>query len=250
MHVGIDYGSKLAGTTVLCWEQDGQLHYQQSEKKKDADQWLIQLIQELSPPEVFIDAPLSLPAAYHGKGEDFFYRDCDRELRAMSPMFLGGLTARAMKLRHLLSPQQIVFQETYPAELVRNLPDLKECYLKKKRPCELTFWTNSNNCSPTPSTPCPPIGTKQMPSSPGCPDGATSKTKPNKLEGQKRVSSSFEGTKMLPIGNKRLRMDNHCQFPPYQWAEQVAFMTIKRAKARFFKRTLSLYQCQENLPCL
>ncbi|MEO1517559.1 MAG: DUF429 domain-containing protein [Bacteroidota bacterium] len=132
MHVGIDYGSKLAGTTVLCWEQDGQLHYQQSEKKKDADQWLIQLIQELSPPEVFIDAPLSLPAAYHGKGEDFFYRDCDRELRAMSPMFLGGLTARAMKLRHLLSPQQIVFQETYPAELVRNLPDLKECYLKKK----------------------------------------------------------------------------------------------------------------------
>ena len=37
IHLGIDYGSKLAGTTVICFEKNKQLHFLQSEKKKDAD---------------------------------------------------------------------------------------------------------------------------------------------------------------------------------------------------------------------
>jgi predicted nuclease with RNAse H fold len=117
--IGIDYGSKLAGTTVICFEKNNQLHFLQSEKKKDADAFLIKNIHELNPEKIFIDAPLSLPGVYSNNGDDFFYRQCDRAVNAMSPMFLGGLTARAMKLRAGFS--HLHFYEIYPAHLVRVL---------------------------------------------------------------------------------------------------------------------------------
>jgi predicted nuclease with RNAse H fold len=119
MHFGVDYGSKLAGTTVVCFEAHGQLHLKGSAKKEDADKFLQSLIDELQPERVFIDAPLSLPSAYYGKGNDFFYRECDRLTKAMSPMFLGGPTARAMKLASQNS--SVKFLETYPAALAAEL---------------------------------------------------------------------------------------------------------------------------------
>lgn len=103
----------------------------QSEKKKDADAFIINFVKEYQPRKLFLDAPLSLPAAYFGKGDDFFYRSCDRETRAMSPMFLGGLTARAMRLRSELF--QVDFFETYPAFLVKEVLELKESYNKKTK---------------------------------------------------------------------------------------------------------------------
>ena len=33
MHLGIDYGAKLAGTTAICYEQAGRLQIVQSENK-------------------------------------------------------------------------------------------------------------------------------------------------------------------------------------------------------------------------
>lgn len=132
-HLGIDYGSKLAGTTVAAWVENNQIVWRQTEKKKDADAFLIALLKELKPSSVFIDAPLSLPLAYtdHSK-DDFFYRTCDRELRAMSPMFLGGLTARAMKLKyHFSDHKPLQFFETYPAGTVRQNNKLLPLYLKK-----------------------------------------------------------------------------------------------------------------------
>ena len=63
MHLGIDYGAKLAGTTAVCYEQNGQFHLLQSERKKDADKFIHQTIEKLQPATVFIDAPLSLPMA-------------------------------------------------------------------------------------------------------------------------------------------------------------------------------------------
>lgn len=136
MHFGIDYGSKLAGTTVICFEKNGQLHLLQSEKKKDADAFIKQQIAALKPDHIFIDAPLSLPAAYfHSEKSaepNFFFRQCDKELRAMSPMFLGGLTARAIKLKHNYLNTNILFFETYPSFLVKTLfPDVL-IYKKKK----------------------------------------------------------------------------------------------------------------------
>lgn len=126
--IAIDYGSKLAGTTVICFAKNDQLHFLQSEKKKDADAFLIEKIRALNPAKIFLDAPLSLPSVYSGKGGDFFYRQCDRKVNAMSPMFLGGLTARAMKLRAGFS--HLPFYEIYPAHLVRVLFPKNNFYKK------------------------------------------------------------------------------------------------------------------------
>lgn len=114
--MGIDFGAKLAGTTAIAYNLEKVLHIEQSRKGEDADAWLFQRIQEIHPEVMILDAPLSLPGVYQGQGSDYFYRQCDRELQAMSPMFLGGLTARAMKLNASLSQRMI---EGYPSAFVR-----------------------------------------------------------------------------------------------------------------------------------
>lgn len=114
--MGIDFGAKLAGTTAIAYNQEQELHLEQSRKGEDADAWLLKRIQEIHPVVVILDAPLSLPGVYQGKGSDYFYRQCDRELQAMSPMFLGGLTARAMKLNATLNHRLL---EGYPSAFVR-----------------------------------------------------------------------------------------------------------------------------------
>jgi len=115
MLIGIDFGSKLAGTTVVAYETGNKIELIQSKKNQDADVMLIDFISSYFPNLVFIDAPLSVPSGIIGNGSDFFFRPADRELNAMSPMFLGGLTARAMKLKyHFASNKSIQFFETYP----------------------------------------------------------------------------------------------------------------------------------------
>ncbi|MCU0348579.1 MAG: hypothetical protein MUC59_16700 [Saprospiraceae bacterium] len=116
--IGVDYGAKLAGTTAICFAKNGQLHLAQSAKKQDADVWLRHLIAEHQPNSVYMDAPLSLPGVYRGEGDNYHYRACDRAVGAMSPMFLGGLTARAMQVRAAFP--QTPFFEIYPAHLVRT----------------------------------------------------------------------------------------------------------------------------------
>ena len=103
-HIGIDYGSKMAGTTVIAYLKSGKLHFAQSQKKKDADLFVENWVAQHQPRAIFLDAPLSLPGVYTEPEayDDYFYRAGDRLLRAMSPMFLGGLTARAMRLSRRL----------------------------------------------------------------------------------------------------------------------------------------------------
>jgi uncharacterized protein len=124
MHIGIDYGSKMAGTTVLCWRQDDGFEFLQSRKGEDADAMILRhLTQSPKGVRVFLDAPLSLPFQYYHPLEDgdYFYRHCDKALGAMSPMFLGGLTARAMKLAAHLRSLGHEVRETYPAGLRKIL---------------------------------------------------------------------------------------------------------------------------------
>jgi len=128
--LGVDYGSKLAGTTVAAFVKGGQFNIIQSFKKKDADQMLSELIKEYACKKLFIDAPLSLPGALLGKGDDYFYRKADRLCKAMSPMFLGAMTARAIKLKD--SFQDVDFYESYPAGLVREMQELQAYYNKKE----------------------------------------------------------------------------------------------------------------------
>jgi predicted nuclease with RNAse H fold len=114
--VGIDYGSKLAGTTVIAFYQNEMVRFSASKHQEDADKFIVKHLQLMKPKFVFLDAPLSLPGKYVDKESysDYFYRVADRELGAMSPMFLGGLTARAMKLKDYLEKMEMTVFETYP----------------------------------------------------------------------------------------------------------------------------------------
>ncbi len=129
--VGVDYGAKLSGNTVIACYQNSQVAFSQVDRKKDADAWLIKILTQLETDTIYIDAPLSLPAAYYGKGDSFHYREADRITKAMSPMFLGGLTARAMSLKHKLSNH--TFFEIYPAyyqsEIVKSVHYKKDISL-------------------------------------------------------------------------------------------------------------------------
>ena len=135
MHVGIDYGSKLAGTTVITWNENHTLKQSSSLPKRDADKFLLEIILDLKPESIFIDAPLSLPKVYCGRGDDYHYRECDRALSAMSPMFLGGLTARAMKIASMFKRNEIFVYETYPKGLVQQNEVLSSLYTKKDSSC-------------------------------------------------------------------------------------------------------------------
>lgn len=130
---GIDYGSKMAGTTVICYYDTStqKISLSGSEKKKDADAFLKKSINIEKPEFIFIDAPLSLPLVYQNRAgyNDFFFRKVDREVQGMSPLFLGGLTARAMKLAYDLKP--LPFYETYPAAQSKRM-NLKPLGYKTK----------------------------------------------------------------------------------------------------------------------
>ena len=131
--VGIDYGSKLAGTTVLAhYRLDGAVQFHQSEKKADADRFLETQVLQLSPEHIFLDAPLSLPGVYVQPDQysDYFYRAADRELKAMSPLFLGGLTARAMRLAATWRAREHLVYEVYPGAVAKLL-QLKDLNYKK-----------------------------------------------------------------------------------------------------------------------
>ena len=124
MIAGIDFGSKMAGTTSICYKHDDQqLNLIQSEKKKDADQFILDFIDERQPHFITIDAPLSVPPGIYGKGNQYFYRKCDKLLNAMSPMFLGGLTARAIALRDKIinDNSSVQIYETYPKGYITSV---------------------------------------------------------------------------------------------------------------------------------
>lgn len=114
--VGIDFGSKLAGTTVICSFFKGRLHFDASKIREDADAFLLNKVGILKPDFVFIDAPLSLPGRYTGRNDcqDYFFREADIEMGAMSPMFIGGLTSRAIKMKDNLEKRGVKVFETYP----------------------------------------------------------------------------------------------------------------------------------------
>lgn len=128
MICGVDYGSKMAGTTAIASLNlsDSAVRVFASAKNKDADLWISEWLLAYGPDAVFLDAPLSLPGVYRGLADfsDYFYRGCDRQAGAMSPMFLGGLTARAMRLTSLHT--QFQWFEAYPGGLARkfHLADL------------------------------------------------------------------------------------------------------------------------------
>lgn len=133
--IGIDYGSKLAGTTVISYINENQeVIFEASAKNRDADAFILKWITRQRPIYVFLDAPLSLPGIYQNLVgyQDYFYREADRAVQAMSPMFLGGLTARAMRLKAALMELGIITQEVYPGYLAKVLNLDKSLYKKQR----------------------------------------------------------------------------------------------------------------------
>jgi predicted nuclease with RNAse H fold len=119
----IDFGARLSGKTVLAWAGAESLHLDRVMPGQDADRFLEETIAWLKPLAIYVDAPLSLPENYQVQAPegDWFYRRADRQLEAMSPMFLGGLTARAIRLATLWRRRGIEVHETWPRGLVREL---------------------------------------------------------------------------------------------------------------------------------
>ena len=124
---GIDYGEKYSGTTIICHNYSGQVRFLESDKKSDADSFILSEVIHLHPSMIFINAPLSLPGIYWLKNgyRDHFYRQCDREAEARSPMDEGALTARAMKLKAELKSTGCKVFETQPAMLA-GIMELKK----------------------------------------------------------------------------------------------------------------------------
>ncbi len=133
--IGIDYGSKLAGTTSVCYVEDASVQFKRSEKKQDADAMLQQVISDLQPLWVAIDAPLSLPGVYTGIPgcTNYFYRHCDQLTNAMSPMFIGGLTARAIQLKDHCRAMNDQWIEAYPVKRGKDL-GLEQWGYRQKHP--------------------------------------------------------------------------------------------------------------------
>lgn len=147
-HAGVDYGAKYAGTTAICFIQNDELVVLQSEKKQNADSFISDMSTQHKLKQLFIDAPLSLPAAYYGLGDDFQFRQADKEVKCMSPMFLGGLTARAMKLKYELNKKGITLLESYPRVAAENY--LGEYYKFYKTSKKEAFYEGLKSILPLP----------------------------------------------------------------------------------------------------
>lgn len=119
---GIDFGSKLAGTTVISIFTQNKIYFMDVDEGVDADEFILNAARHFKPEKIFIDAPLSLPGKYCGVPGcgDYMFRKADKELKAMSPMFLGGLTARAIRIKEILEEENIQVTETYPRVLAHK----------------------------------------------------------------------------------------------------------------------------------
>lgn len=134
IYFGIDYGSKLTGNTVIAVLQDTEIFFLDVAKKVDADNFILNAAEHFKPKWIFLDAPLSLPGVYRKLAEcdNYHFRKADLACRAMSPMFLGGLAARAMELKAKLKRREIPVYETYPRMLARRLK-LEACGYKNEK---------------------------------------------------------------------------------------------------------------------
>lgn len=122
--IGIDFGAQLAGTTCCAVKYIGShnISILTCTKGKSADRFIYDCVEKFNPILIGIDAPLTLPLFYTNPQQysDNNYRYCDRELSAMSPMFLGGLTSRAMKIYYEFKLKNIKVIEVYPKAFVRK----------------------------------------------------------------------------------------------------------------------------------
>lgn len=117
--VGIDLGGRTTGKTALSFldtDLNEIKNYSReyiSERCGKSDKEFIRFVESFNADIIGIDAPLSLPDF---KSENYLYRNCDKKLKALSPMTLGEITARAIHIKENLSCKDIF--EVYPKTLL------------------------------------------------------------------------------------------------------------------------------------
>lgn len=133
-YFGIDFGSKYTGNIVIAILQGTDILFLDVDKNVDADQFILSANEHFKPEWIFIDAPLSLPGVYNNIDEldSYHFREADKECQAMSPMFLGGLLARAMELKKLLEDSGTKVFETYPKIMAQRF-SLSDCGYKTSK---------------------------------------------------------------------------------------------------------------------
>ncbi len=132
---GIDYESKLCGNTVVSILQNNRIYFMHVDEDVDADAFIVNAANHFKPQFIFINAPLSLPGVYLQK-EGFTnhqFRIADSELSSVSPMIIGGLTARAMELKqNLESIEGVKVYETCSKAQAKNYELCEIGYKKNK----------------------------------------------------------------------------------------------------------------------
>lgn len=130
---GIDFGGKMSGTSVIAVPGQTTIRLFNCEKNEDADKFLLDMIQQKKISCVFLDAPLNLPCIYKGiqTREDYFFRESDQQLKSVSPMLMGGLTARAMKFSSILKKFGVDCYEVHPPAFISRMK-LNEMGYKKE----------------------------------------------------------------------------------------------------------------------
>ena len=131
--LGIDLGNKGSGNTAFCFLSKSTLQFKQTKKGEDELSVIFHILKKHPIKLVSIDAPLSFPGVYFHKHKftDYQYRECDKLCKAMSPMFIGAFTARAIQLKNILEENKIEVIEVYPKKLAEIL-DLKKDYPLKR----------------------------------------------------------------------------------------------------------------------
>ena len=113
---GIHFGGLLSGDTVVAIFQKSGIVFMEVDEGINSDEFILNAAEHFKPGHVFIDAPLSLPGIYKEIDgcEDYHFRHADLDLKSISPMFVGGFAARAMRLKDELKKAGIEMYETCP----------------------------------------------------------------------------------------------------------------------------------------
>ena len=104
---GIHFGSKLAGNTVISLMKQNKIYFFDVDEDVDADVFIYNAAKHFNPDVIFINAPLSIPGAFKDVCgcQDYEYREADKKVKSISPMIIGGITARAMRLKDKLEAE-------------------------------------------------------------------------------------------------------------------------------------------------
>ncbi|MCH8555192.1 MAG: hypothetical protein LAT76_08545 [Schleiferiaceae bacterium] len=119
---GVSLGGKYTGDSALAIYSNGQILIVQPDEGVDSDAFSTQVIEQFAPEIITIDAPITIPGALTKTSGcfDYHFRQADKECGCISPMIIGGRTARAIELKSVWEKLGKEVYETSPRLLARD----------------------------------------------------------------------------------------------------------------------------------